>query len=147
MSVKIVIAEGPQRDAAYAIRRAVFMDEQGVSEAEEFDAYDADALHLLALGPDGEPAGTARLRSYEGWAKLERIAVLAAWRGHGVGKRLVEALLSQARAQGLRRHRLNAQCQALDFYRGFGFEPVGEVFLDAGIDHREMRLIDAAAGP
>ena len=68
-----------EREQAFAIRRAVFVQEQGVAEALEFDEHDAQARHLLALR-DGEPVGTLRVR----WpdrartAKIERVAVLPA---------------------------------------------------------------------
>ncbi|MEZ0374741.1 MAG: GNAT family N-acetyltransferase [Candidatus Sericytochromatia bacterium] len=140
--MKVIPADALDLPLAFAIRRAVFVNEQKVPEAEEFDEYDAQALHLLAWAMPDQAVGTARLRLLDGWAKFERIAVLAAWRGQGVGQALVLALLEQARAQGYRRFRLNAQCRAEGFYGHFGFTAVGPEFLDAGILHREMRLED-----
>lgn len=122
------------------------MDEQAVSEAEEFDGLDDTAIHFLA-GLQDEALGTARLRlvQVEGkdWAKLERIAVLKAARGQGLGAALVEALLAEARAQGVFCHRLGAQLQALPFYEKLGFKAVGEVFMDAHIPHRQMIRIES----
>jgi predicted GNAT family N-acyltransferase len=43
-----------------ALRRSVFIDEQGVSEADEIDDLDAVAVHLLAM-LGGRPVGSARL--------------------------------------------------------------------------------------
>jgi predicted GNAT family N-acyltransferase len=67
------------------------------------------------------------------------MAVIAARRGQGIGGRLVRVLLKAARDQGLQEVYLAAQVQAVDFYRGFGFAPEGEVFMEAGIPHRRMR--------
>ena len=91
-------------ERAFAIRRRVFIEEQGVSEALEFDGLDEEARHLLA-SVDGAPAGTLRIRLLEGGrvAKIERVAVLAAQRRHRIGRALMEAALDLARAQGVAR--------------------------------------------
>jgi ElaA protein len=71
-------------EQALAIRRTVFIEEQGVSEALEFDGLDQEARHLLA-SVDGEPSGTLRMRLLERGrvAKIERVAVLAPCRHLG----------------------------------------------------------------
>lgn len=74
-------------DACFAIRTAIFVEEQGVSAEEEFDAYDAlgnEARHIL-LYVDGVPAASSRLRIVENVAKLERICVMLDYRKHGLG--------------------------------------------------------------
>jgi predicted GNAT family N-acyltransferase len=68
------------------------------------------------------------------------MAVLREWRGHGVGGTLLRSMIEAARAHGHATARLNAQVQALPFYRRFGFEAEGDVFLDAGMAHRAMTL-------
>ncbi len=118
-----------------AVRQAVFVAEQGVPLALEWDGEDPDCLHLLALSASGEPVGTARM-TREG--HIGRMAVLALWRKRGVGSALLQDLLDAARRQGLAEVYLNAQVRAAGFYLHHGFEPVGEVFLDADIPHRRM---------
>ncbi len=49
-------------------------------------------------------------------------------------------MIEAARERGFATVLLNAQVQALDFYRRFGFVAEGEVFPDAGIPHQAMRL-------
>ena len=124
------------RAALEALRRAVFIVEQQVSESLEWDGLDATALHLLAETPTGEPIGTARLLPS---GQLGRMAVRADWRGRGVGRALLQALLDLAAAQRLTGLFLHAQVSALGFYRRLGFHPVGAPFDDAGIAHRQMR--------
>jgi len=126
---------------ARAIRRRVFVAEQGIGEALEFDAQDDQARHLLA-SVDGEPAGTLRVRLLEGGrvAKIERVAVLAAQRRHRVGRALMLAALDLARAQGGREARVHAQTAVQAFYAGLGFVAVGGVFEEDGIPHIAMRL-------
>jgi len=120
-----------------AVREAVFMREQGVPLELEWDGLDEDCLHVLALDENGYAIGCGRLTPD---AHIGRMAVLGVWRGRGVGSALLRALLDEARRRGLHEVALNAQVQALPFYRRFGFVEEGEVFMDAGMPHREMRL-------
>ncbi|MFJ3923713.1 GNAT family N-acetyltransferase [Streptomyces sp. NPDC090022] len=133
--------------ACYAVRTEVFVVEQGVPEAVEYDAYDAGAIHVLAVGPDG-PLGTGRLLyGPAALAKtgdpevgsLGRLAVLKAARGLGVGALLVRAIEAEAVALGLSAVDLGAQTHALGFYERLGYEAYGPEFDDAGMPHRAMR--------
>ena len=120
-----------------AVRRRVFIEEQGVPEALEWDTADEAALHVLALDENEMPIGTGRLGP---GGRIGRVAVLQSWRGHGVGRAVVEALLEIAREARHRRVYLHAQTYALEFYARLGFSPVGEQFEEAGIAHRSMEL-------
>jgi predicted GNAT family N-acyltransferase len=128
-----------QRDGELlrGVRRAVFIEEQRVPEALEWDDWDARSVHVLAQAPTGEPIGTGRLLP-DGF--VGRMAVLREWRAQGVGSALLRELLALAREQGCDAVRLNAQTQAIPFYARFGFEAQGPAFLDADIAHRLMRL-------
>jgi len=132
------VADWSRDEAALsAVRRVVFMEEQGVSAELEWDGLDADARHLLALDGAGNAIGTARLLPD---GHIGRMAVLKPWRGHGVGTALLRAALELARAQGWPAVELSAQTHAIAFYARHGFTPYGEEFMDAGIPHRQMRL-------
>ena len=147
-TIEVVRIRSPEQlDRALAIRRVVFVDEQGVSEALEFDDRDSRAEHLLAL-LDGEPVGTLRLRLLEGGriGKIERVAVLAPARGRRIGQALVKAALARARALEAREVRLHAQTAARAFYTSFGFEAHDREFDEDGIRHVTMRLDLAPAG-
>lgn len=123
-------------EALRAIRREVFMEEQAVPEALERDGLDDDALHLLATTDDNTPIGTARLLPD---GHIGRVAVVKPWRGRGVGRALMVEILRQAERMGHGEVELAAQIQALPFYEGLGFTAFGEVFMDAGIPHRNMK--------
>lgn len=121
------------------LRRVVFIDEQGVSEADEVDGLDDGAIHLLAL--DGEtPVGTARLLVKGAAAKIGRVCVLPEARGTGLGAALIVKALEVLRAEpGVTEAYLGSQSHATGFYEKLGFVVEGAEFLDAGIPHRHMR--------
>jgi len=125
------------RPALRQVRETVFVQEQGVPLALEWDADDTTAQHLLARDPAGLPIGTGRLLPD---GHIGRMAVLPAWRGRGVGTALLSGLLGAARARGLTQVILNAQCSAVPFYERLGFTAEGPIFDDADIPHRRMRL-------
>ena len=125
--------------ACHALRRAVFIDEQGVTEAEEWDDRDTGAIHLLARDGAGCPIGTARLWSDGQLGHIGRVCVLPQARGAGVGAALIRAALATFASDArVRRAELGAQCHALGFYERLGFVAAGEVYDDAGIPHRTM---------
>jgi predicted GNAT family N-acyltransferase len=124
-----------------AIRRAVFIDEQGVPEALEWDAHDADALHLLASLADGTPIGCARLlRNDHLCGHIGRMAVLPAWRGRGAGRALLATAIRAAQSRGYTTLKLSAQIHAAGFYSAAGFIAVGEPYEEAGIPHLAMQM-------
>lgn len=134
----MTIVETRDLAACLALRRAVFIDEQGVSEADEIDGRDAGALHLLALS-GGRPVGTARILIDGPTGKIGRVCVLPEARGTGLGAGLIHAALDRLGAMpGVTRAKLGAQVHALAFYERLGFRAVGPVYDDAGIAHRDM---------
>ncbi|APY88774.1 GNAT family N-acetyltransferase [Streptomyces alfalfae] len=148
--VTVRVAEGPDDlEACFAVRKEVFVVEQQVPQDLEYDAYDAGAVHVLAVRDDGTPLGTGRLLTgaaaaaknggERGIGALGRLAVRRTARGLGVGARLVAAIEDAARARGLTAVDLHAQTHALGFYERLGYEVYGPVFPDAGIPHRAMR--------
>ncbi|MFC8246365.1 GNAT family N-acetyltransferase [Streptomyces chartreusis] len=144
------VADDPaDREACFAVRKEVFVVEQGVPQEIEYDAHDADAVHVLAVREDGLPLGTGRLLYGEAAAartdgdltvgSLGRLAVRQEARGLGVGVALVRAIEDAARARGLAAVDLHAQTHALGFYERLGYVAYGPEFPDAGMPHRAMR--------
>ena len=133
--------------ACRALRRCVFIEEQGVSEADEIDDMDGEAIHLLAVVAD-RPVGTARLLLQGDTGKIGRVCVLAEARGADIGAALIRAAVADLAAMpGISRAKLGAQVHALGFYERLGFAAVGPVYMDAGIEHRNMVLeLPPAAG-
>lgn len=138
--MSLIVARTGGLDVCRTLRRAVFIEEQGVSEAEEMDGRDAEAIHLLAR-LDGMAVGTARILLDPPRGKIGRVCVLPAHRGTGVGVALVQAAVGVLREEdGIETATLGAQIHALDFYRRRGFAAEGPIFDDAGIPHRQMVL-------
>ncbi|MBT2504611.1 GNAT family N-acetyltransferase [Streptomyces sp. ISL-98] len=149
-SYAVRIAAGPaDLEACFAVRKEVFVVEQEVPADIEYDAYDAEAVHVLAVTGEGLPLGTGRLLygaaavgktgGDESVGSLGRLAVSRAARGLGVGAALVRAIEDAARERGLSAVDLHAQTHATGFYERLGYVVYGPEFPDAGIPHQAMR--------
>ena len=121
---------------AFTIRNTVFVEEQKVSQDEEYDEYETIAQHYL-IYVDGFPAGTARMRETEKGTKLERFAILTDFRNKGAGSALVKRVLEDALPKG-RTIYLHAQVPAMNVYARAGFVPEGDLFYEADIPHYKM---------
>lgn len=136
----IHISKTDDLETCLALRRVVFIEEQGVPEAEEVDEFDQTAVHLLAVA-GGKPIGTARLVCEGSIGKIGRVCVLQDARGKGLGVALINAGVTELRdTDGIRTVKLGAQVHALGFYEKLGFHAVGPIYDDAGIPHRDMML-------
>lgn len=127
---------------ALSIRRAVFIDEQQVSESLEIDGYDDQCWHLVGY-IDGVPIVTARFYTFNHsdklCLKLQRIATSASYRHQGYGRALMEQVIEWARQQNISQIHLSSQLQAIGFYQTVGFQTCNDViYLDAGIEHQDM---------
>jgi len=119
------------------IREQVFILEQQVPVAMEWDGVDASAQHLLAINAQGESIGCARLLDN---GSIGRMAVINAWRSLGVGSALLVQAIALHQQQGIKTITLSAQLHALAFYARAGFVIASEPYLDANIMHVDMRL-------
>jgi len=119
------------------IRTKVFVEEQHVPEEIEYDEYEAECHHYLMIIGDAAIA-TCRWRHTPKGVKLERFAVLEAWRGKGYGNLLVEHVLSEVTAPGKPVY-LHAQEAVIPFYYNLGFRAYGDVFIEADIRHFLMK--------
>ncbi|PPC94204.1 MAG: GNAT family N-acetyltransferase [Methylotenera sp.] len=119
-----------------AIRQEVFVEEQEVDPAFEWDEIDAVAVHLLAISGD-QPVGCARIIDFK---KIGRMAVVKPWRGCGVGQALLTKAVAICQAQGTPVVKLTAQTHAISFYEQAGFEATSGIYQDANIPHVDMQL-------
>jgi predicted GNAT family N-acyltransferase len=124
--------------AVYAVRHQVFVVEQAVPPALERDAFDAVAIHLVALRGD-DVIGTLRIVVSGSTAKIGRMSVLAAERRRGIGAGLMDRAHEVARSMNVKEITLHAQLTAKAFYARLGYRDEGEEFEEAGIPHVSMR--------
>ncbi len=124
------------------IRERVFIEEQQVPFALEWDEFDNSSMHFLAI-VDNQYVATARLK-HDG--QFGRMAVLAEFRHQGIGSALLRCIVQQAQQRQLDQLYCHAQVSALDFYCQHGFVAYGNEFDDAGIAHQTMqRTLDFPA--
>ncbi len=130
---------------AFSVREAVYIVEQKIDREDEFDQYEPVSRHFLALEGD-KAVGAARWRFTDEGVKLERFAVLSDFRNRGIATQLVDAVI-----QDIKRHPkfngqklyLNAQFDVQPLYAQFGFEPVGDIFLECDIKHQKMEMTNS----
>lgn len=119
------------------VRQQVFIMEQHVPAALEWDGLDDDALHLLATDGQAKPIGCARILD---GGYIGRMAVLKDYRRSGVGNALLSAAIECCHQRGWLNISLSAQVHAISFYERAGFVVCSPEYQDAGIPHRDMKL-------
>ena len=136
-----ITKDAKDREKTYAVRRAVFIDEQHVPEELEIDAYDQQESTKYVLITDDQKhvLGSARFRPYGADAlKIERVAVLKKERGKRLGEMMMKAMEEEAKRAGYQCMILAAQLHAKTFYERLGFSSYGKIYLEAGIQHVDM---------
>jgi predicted GNAT family N-acyltransferase len=125
------------------IRRRVFIEEQHVSEDDEWDQQDTHAIHFLVLHNTAGAIGCARVLIENNHRyHIGRVAVLAQYRQQKIGRRLMQFVLAWCQQQNPDYTiYLHAQTTRITFYEHLGFITQGDVFMDAGIEHVEMVMI------
>ena len=152
ITMQFIFGETGDLSDAHAIRRTVFIDEQNVSEEEEYDGTDGACIHVIAY--DGEtPVSTGRVMINPPVGAIDpgtgeeighddfiigRVATLKDHRGKGLGRAIVESLIKSCVIMGGNRQILHAQLTARSFYESIGFTAYGEEFMEAGISHIAM---------
>ncbi len=138
LSYKLISSDA-ELEAAFNVRRRVFIEEQGIPEEIELDEYDRVATHIVVRDGD-KVIATARVQfPADGLAKIERMAVLENFRRRGIGKEIISFLSQELRKRKVEQVVLHAQYAVIDFYRSCGFEETGEPFPEAGIKHIKMQ--------
>lgn len=140
-------------DSLKSIREQVFIQEQNVPVELEWDGLDDKAIHILAetdainkqMTNKKLAIGTARItlnktNAQFTTAHIGRMAVLAAWRGQGIGSEILHICINECKRLKAAKIILNAQVNVIPFYQKAGFEITSEQFLDANIPHKQMTL-------
>ena len=130
----VVGYEGEYAEEIKRIRNTVFTGEENIDEHADFDGQDTNAIHVLAQ-MDGKYVGTGRMLMD---GHIGRLAVLKSVRGRGLGKKLMDALIDQAKKKNINRVYLGAQKHAVGFYKKIGFSEYGDSYEEVGITHIHM---------
>ena len=135
------------KPAARAVRHAVFVVEQGIAVALEWDQWDDTALHAVVFDDVRAPVATGRLLpsafdpAAPATGHIGRMAVLASSRRARLGSVILLALMKAAPTKGFGDIVLHAQSYVVPFYARHGYRVEGEEFMEAGIPHRTMRVV------
>ncbi|HET8904236.1 MAG TPA: GNAT family N-acetyltransferase [Saccharospirillum sp.] len=124
-----------------ALRAAVFVVEQNCPY-QDADGLDDQAWHLVGHRA-GQLVAVARLLPpgvAGDWPAIGRVVTRADARGQGLGQELmreaVQALAVLFPGHGMA---LGAQAHLVRFYQSFGFEAVGDIYLEDDIEHQWMQ--------
>lgn len=133
------ISEARDIQACLAIRYQVFVEGQKVPLHEELDGLDSSSEHYL-LSFNQMPVGTARVRYINDFAKIERVSILEAYQGQGLGHQLMQFILDEIQGHHqIKKAMLGAQSDAIPFYEKLGFVVCSQEYLDSGILHKDMQ--------
>ncbi len=136
MNAKRIVTDS-DLETAFHIRKEVFVKEQGVPLADEFDEFDnlyGQCDHVLVYY-DEQAVGTGRVRVVDGLGKLERICILKSYRKYGLGKKIIQTLEEIAKEKGIAKVKLHGQTHAEEFYKKLGYMTSSDVFTEDGIPH------------
>ncbi len=134
------VTEHEDMQKCFDIRHEVFVKGQNVPLDEELDGKDGTSDHYLLL-VDDIPAGVARVRFVDYYAKVERVAILPEYQGQGLGKSIMDAIISDLKKESaVMTVKLSSQVHAIPFYEKLGFEECSEEYMDANIPHKDMSL-------
>ncbi len=128
-----------QKFHVFNIRKKVFVFEQNVRAEDEYDQYEETSNHYIAK-IEMKYVGTARWRFTDEGIKLERFAVLDAYRNEGIGTLILNKVLEDVKKEGKKKIYLHAQLPAIKFYERAGFVKEGPQFSECNIDHYKMVL-------
>jgi len=117
------VTTAEQLEQVRAIRAAVFMGEQKCPYAEEFDGNDFCATHLLGF-VDGEPAGTARIRYFQDFAKLERFCVLERFRDSDLKFKILDFVEELVGRKGFKTLYTQPQMRLKSFWKKAGYTEI-----------------------
>jgi len=128
----------------FELRQAVFVVEQDCVY-QDIDGKDSDCLHVVGTSESNEVLAYARLvpndLSFPKHVSVGRVATAKRVRGTGAGKALMQFCMQELkRLWPNDKVKIQAQTYLLDFYREFGFEVIGEEYLEDDIPHTDMVL-------
>lgn len=121
----------------FRLRQEVFILEQ-TCLYNDIDGHDPEAMHLL-IYQDEQLAAYSRIfqpgSKYEDQCSIGRIIVHPDLRSTGLGQQLIRKSIDRCECDLIR---IEAQAPLIPYYKQFGFEAEGEIYVVDGIDHIQM---------
>jgi ribosomal protein S18 acetylase RimI-like enzyme len=148
-TVELRLIQYPQELAELFNQRwRVLRSPLGMARGTEQDAYEQDALHLIAVHHDAialdanHPiVGSARLRQLSSdLGSIAYVAVLPEFQHQRIGTALIRCLVGIAQQKNLKQVRVMARTSTVGFYQRLGFLETSEPFDYLGIPHVLMHL-------
>lgn len=117
-----------EKEAVFALRRKIFVREQGISAALDNDGKYEESIHLMAIDDEGKLLASGRLTIVESAGILSRMAVAQGYRGHSLGKQIVVRLEAIARERHVSHLSLSPHAFLEEFYSDLGYatDPTGK---------------------
>ncbi len=144
-----VVTTPEQLMHAYAIRAICFMEEHGVAARQTYDGNDYQATHIIMYCGD-EPIGTARVRWFRDFAKIERTSFRKEWRDPRILKRCAEFIFEHIARKGYDKVITHAQPKYARLWRmllGFSTVQGKKPVFFAGHDEPYVELIKELTPP
>jgi predicted GNAT family N-acyltransferase len=138
VKVATVAHGSPEYWQAVELRRHVLRLPLGLDFSDLELAGEVGNVHFAALS-ESIIVGTLMLVPQpEGGYWMKQVAVREDLRGSGIGRALVLSSETYARSVNQTVIFLHARVSAVPFYINVGYEPVGNLFVEVGIDHLKM---------
>ena len=134
------VSDPGEREACYAIRKQVFVEEQKLFDTDDRDEHDAHAIHYAALQHD-EIIGTVRIYcDPDGIWWGGRLAVLKRYRGRA-GRLLIQACVERVRSEGATHFRAFIQQDNIVFFKTLNWVAIGALTLIRNRPHQLMEAV------
>ncbi|MCW6050379.1 GNAT family N-acetyltransferase [Microcoleus sp. A2-C5] len=112
----------------------------GMERGSEKDDHENGACHIIATG-DRKIIASGRLRELSPeLGSISYVAVLPEFQNQGIGTKLMEKLIAQAKENNFKTLRLMSRINAVQFYQKLGFSAQESPFDYLGIPHVFMQL-------
>ena len=125
--------------AYYSLRWELLRQPLSLPRGSEQDQYEQQAIHCMAILNDSL-VGVGRVHiDARQYAQIRYMAVRPLQQNSGIGRSIVDYLITQAQQAGALHIWCNARESAKDFYHHCGFRVVAQAHTDIAIPHLRMQ--------
>jgi predicted GNAT family N-acyltransferase len=141
ISIQLIDTKNVLYQMERELRNKILLRPIGIPD-HAWEMHDEKAWHLVAVENDVVLGCVVLVPLDPGQkkAQLMQMAVETNQQGNGVGKLLVNELLSFCKSKGIQEVVCHSRENAVPFYLNLGFEIYDEPFVEVGIKHSHMRI-------